>query len=165
MDRDTLKNRPRILLGLIAGLIVILTFSGCWKKSGQAVVLEKEHIAAAEPTPTPAAAAEQSARPNASSPSPGESPAEEGRYETRELAEDEIVVETYVMKKDARGTSRDPRATRDEQWIVNVRIEGLRQVKVQTDQRHYDKLKVGDRVKVSYRQGKYTGTVWWAEIE
>jgi hypothetical protein len=165
MDRDTLKHRPRILLGLIAGLIAILTFTGCWKKSGQAVVLEKEHIAAAEPTPTPAPGPEQSSSPNGSTSSPSESPANAVEYETRELAEDEIVVETYVMKKDARGTSRDPRATRDEQWIVNVRIEGLRQIKVQTDQRHYDKLKVGDRVKVSYRQGKYTGTVWWAEIE
>jgi hypothetical protein len=157
--------RSRTIFGLVAVIVASVSVTGCWKKGGEAVVLEKEHIAAAEPTPTPAPAAEQSASPNGSTPSPSESPANEVEYETRELAEDEIVVETYVMKKDARGTSRDPRATRDEQWIVNVRIEGLRQIKVQTDQRHYDKLKVGDRVKVSYRQGKYTGTVWWAEIE
>ena len=147
-------------------MVASVSLVGCWKKSGQAVVLEKEHIAAAEPTPTPAPAAEQSASPNGSTPSPSESPAKEVEYETRELAEDEIEVDTYVMKKDVRGTSRDPRATRDEQWIVNVQmIEDLRQIKVRTDQRHYDKLKVGDRVKVSYRQGKYTGTVWSAEIE
>ena len=33
----------------------------------------------------------------------------------RELVEDEIAVDTYVMKKDVRGTSRKPRAIRDEQ--------------------------------------------------
>jgi hypothetical protein len=154
------------IFGLIAVIVASVSVTGCWKKSGQAVVLEKEHIATAEPTPTPAPAAEQSASPNRSTPSPSESPANEVEYETRELAEDEIAVDTYVMKKEVRGTSRDPRATRDEQWIVNVQmIEDLRQIKVRTDQRHYDKLKVGDRVKVSYRQGKYTGTVWSAEIE
>ena len=158
--------RSQTIFGLVAVMVASVSVVGCWKKSGQAVVLEKEHIAAAEPTPTPAPAAEQSASPNGSTPSPSESPAKEVEYETRELAEDEIAVDTYVMKKDVRGTSRDPRATLDEQWIVNVQmIEDLRQIKVRTDQRHYDKLKVGDRVKVSYRQGKYTGTVWSAEIE
>ena len=44
-------------------------------------------------------------------------------------------------------------------------VADLRRMKVQTDKKHYDKLKVGDRVNVSYRQGKYTGTVWSAEIE
>jgi hypothetical protein len=158
--------RSQTIFGVIAVIVASVSVTGCWKKGGQAVVLEKEHIAAAEPTPTPAPAAEQSASPNGSTPSPSESPAKEVEYETRELAEDEIEVDTYVMKKDVRGTSRDPRATRDEQWIVNVQmIEDLRQIKVRTDQRRYDKLKVGDRVKVSYRQGKYTGTVWYAEIE
>lgn len=70
------------------------------------------------------------------------------------------------MKKDVRGTSRDPRAMSDEQWIVKVQmIDDLRQFNVQTDQPHWNKVKVGDRIKVSYRQGKYTGTVWGAEID
>jgi hypothetical protein len=29
----------------------------------------------------------------------------------------------------------------------------------------YDKVKIGDRIKVAYYKGKYTGTVWAAEIE
>jgi hypothetical protein len=158
--------RPQVVFGLVAGMVVIVSFSGCWKKSGQAVVLEKEHIAAAEPTPTPAPAAEQSAPPNGSTPSPSESPAKEVEYESRELAEDEIVVDTYVMKKDARGTSRDPRATSDEQWTVWVQmVADLRRIKVRTDKTRWDKVKIGDRINVSYRQGKYTGTVWAAEID
>lgn len=143
-------------------MAVIVSFAGCWKKSGKAVVLEKEHIAVREITPTPAP--DQTATPGevtASSPEP--TPRVE---EAPELAEDEIVVDTYVMKKDARGTSRDPRATSDEQWIVRVQmIDGLRQIKVQTDKAHWDKVKIGDQINVSYREGKYTGTVWAAEID
>lgn len=157
--------RSQVIFGLVVVMVASVSVTGCWKKSGQAVVLEKEHIAAAEPTPTPAPAAEQSASPNSPTPTPGELASQE-EVPLRELAEDEIAVDTYVMKKDVRGTSRDPRATRDEQWIVNVQmIEDLRRIKVQTDKPHYDRVKVGDRIKVSYRQGKYTGTVWSADIE
>ena len=82
------------------------------------------------------------------------------------MAADEIDVDGVVMKKDVRGTSRDPRAMTDEQWIVRVQmVADLTRIKVQTDKAHYDKIRVGDRVKVSYRQGKYTGTVWASEIE
>ena len=42
--------------------------------------------------------------------------------EAPELAEDEIDVDGHVMKKDVRGTSRDPRAMAEEQWIVKVRM-------------------------------------------
>ena len=142
---------------------MILSFAGCSKKSGKAVVLEKEHIAAREITPTPTA--QQSASPSEPTPCPGELASQE-EEKPRELAEDEIAVDTYVMKKDARGTSRDPRATSDEQWIVRVQmIADLRRIKVQTDKAHWDKVKIGDRINVSYRQGNYTGTVWAAEIE
>jgi hypothetical protein len=138
-----------------------LTFAGCSKKSGKAVVLEKEHIAAREIVATPAT--EQAATPGevaASSPEPTP------RYEEAlELAEDEVEVDTYVMKKDARGTSRDPRATSDEQWIVRVRMISGPRIKVQTDKAHWEKIKIGDQINVSYRQGKYTGTVWASEIE
>ena len=163
MRRDSFKLRPRILLGFAAGLIMILAFAGCSRKSGQAAVLEKEHIAAREITPTPAA--QQSASPGEPTPSPGQL-APEREYKPRMLAKDEIVVDTYVMKRDARGTSRDPRAMRGEQWIVRVQmIDDLRRLDVHTDQPHFDHVRVGDRVKVSYRQGKYTGTVWAAEID
>ena len=154
--------RSPVILTFITGLALLLTFAGCSKKSGKAVVLEKEHIAAREIVSTPAP--DQNATPGkvtASSPEP--TPRVE---EAPELAEDEIAVDTYVMKKDARGTSRDPRATTDEQWIVQVQmVAGLRRIKVQTDKAHWDKVKVGDEINVSYREGNYTGTVWAAEIE
>jgi hypothetical protein len=155
--------RSQAILGFMAGTAVILSCAGCWKKSGKAVVLEKERIAARENTPTPRA--EQTAslsKPTASSNAPA--PNEEEK--SRELGKDEIVVDTYVMKKDVRGTSRDPRAMSGEQWVVKVQmIENLRQFNIQTDKLHWDKVKAGDRIDVSYRQGKYTGTVWAAEID
>jgi hypothetical protein len=151
----------RAILGFIAGMALILGFTGCYKKSGKAVVLDKEHIAVREIVPTPAS--DQTATPGeiaASSPEP--TPTVE---EAPELAADEIVVDTYVMKKDARGTSRDPRATSDEQWIVWVKMIGGRRLEVHTDKAHWDKVKIGDQINVSYREGKYTGTVWASEIE
>ena len=70
------------------------------------------------------------------------------------------------MKKNVRGTSKDPRATDQERWIVSVKmVADLRLVDVQTNQARWEKLKVGDRIKITYQQGKYTGTVWNSEIE
>ena len=133
---------------VVAFLIIPLT--GCDKKSGEAVVLAKEHIDAALPT---------TETPNTeSTPNRDE--------QLRPMADDEIAVDGYVMKAEARGTSRDPRALKHEQWIVKVRIlDDGRTFQVPSDQAKWEKLRENDRVKVRYRTGKYTGTVWAAEIE
>ncbi len=82
------------------------------------------------------------------------------------MAGDEIAVDGYVMKAEARGTSRDPRALKHEQWIVKVRmLDDGRTFQVPADPAKWEKLRENDRVKVRYRTGKYTGTVWAAEIE
>jgi len=53
-----------------------------------------------------------------------------------------------------------------EQWIVKVRtLDNGRTFHVPADQAKWEKLRENDRVKVRYRTGKYTGTVWAAEIE
>jgi hypothetical protein len=128
---------------------MMLALAGCDKKSGEAIVLEKEHIAAREmsdATPT-----------NGPEPSP--------TVIERALAPDEIAVGAHIMKAADRGTSRDPRALEHEQWIARVRmISGGRQFNVYLDQARWEKLKEGERVNVSYKQGKYTGTVWDADI-
>lgn len=124
--------------------------AGCAKKRGEAIVVEKEHIDVAAIKP---------------SPSPGSSPASE-EVVTREMAADEIDVDGIVMKKEVRGTSRDPRAGIDEKWLVKVEmVQNGRRFSIHTDRTHYDKVKVGDRIKVRYSEGKYTGTVWGSEIE
>ena len=69
------------------------------------------------------------------------------------------------MKREARGTSRDPRALKDEQWLIKVRmISGGRTFNVQANQSQFHRLKEADRVQVRYRAGKYTNTIWAAEI-
>ena len=81
------------------------------------------------------------------------------------MADNEISADGYVMKREMRGTSKDPRAKDREQWIVRAQLnENGREIKVQTSQRQWEKLKVGDEVQVTYRQGKYTGTIWGSEI-
>ena len=147
-------------LHFIIVLVAGLAFSGCSKKRSQAIVTDKEHIDVAESKPSPTA-----------TPSiddvkdrPAETPQVEGTL--REMAPDEIAVGGIVMKKEVRGTSKDPRAKDEEQWRIEVQIvdNGQSQT-IHTDRAHYDKLKVGDRIKIAYYQGKYTGTVWAAEIE
>ncbi len=135
----------------LVGSVALLCFAGCAKQHGEAIVLTKEHIAAAAPreTPTPA--------PLNETPSDGE--------QVRAIGDDEITVDGYVMKPEVRGTSRDPRALQTEQWLVKVRmIDDGRTFNVQTERAQFERLKEGDRVHVSYRVGKYTKTVWGAEI-
>jgi hypothetical protein len=141
------------VLRFVLGLLVIVSLAGCERRNGEAIVLTKEHIAAAPPT------AEKPAAEHASSPA-------SGGEQIREINDDEITVDGYVMKPEVRGTSRDPRALKNEQWRVKVQmISDNRTFNVRADQSQFDKLKEGDRVQVRYHVGKYTGTVWGAELE
>src|SRR5205085_5664649 len=133
---------------------------GCSKKRSEAIILAKEHIDIAAPKPSPTATPPIDGVKDR----PADTPAEE--VTLREMAPDEIAVDGFVMKKDARGTSKDPRAKDEEQWRIEVQIVDIGRSKtIQTDRAHYDKLKIGDRIKVAYYKGQYTGTVWAAEIE
>ena len=133
----------------VVAAFLMISLAGCDKKIGEGLVLAKEHIEAALPKETPT---------TESTPSPDE--------KLRPMADDEIAVDGYVMKPDARGTSRDPRALTHEQWIVKVRmLDNGRTFQVPVDQTKWEKLRENDRVKVRYRTGKYTRTVWAAEIE
>jgi len=134
----------------VVAALLIIAATGCEKNSGEAVVLAKEHIDAAPPNAETRNA--ESAR--------GQ------ETQIRPMADDEIAVDGYVMKPEARGTSRDPRALQHEQWIVKVRmLDNGRTFQVPADQAKWEKLRENDRVKVRYRTGKYTGSVWAAEIE
>ena len=131
-----------------ASLIIAMT--GCEKNSGEAVVLSKEHIDAALP--------------NAETPKAQSDPGP--NVEIRPMADDEIAVDGYVMKPEVQGTSRDPRALQHEQWLVKVlMLDNGRTFQVPAARAKWEKLRENDRVKVRYRTGKYTGTVWAAEIE
>src|SRR5581483_2892125 len=132
-------------------LTLLLTcFIGCKKNSGDAIVLAKERIA-------PAVAKPETPEAESASTSP---------VQIREMADDEIAVDGYVMKPEVRGTGNDPRALSHEQWLVKVRmLDNGRTFQVPVDQEKWDKLRENDRVRVRYHTGKYTGAVWAAEIE
>ena len=131
-------DRVRFIFWVLAVFCVM----GCEKQNGDAIILTKEHIAAAIPNES-AARLDQS----------------------RTISDDEITVDGYVMKPKMRGTGRDPRALKDEQWLAKVRIiNGGRTFNVPVPQAQFEKLREGNRVHVRYRVGKYTGTVWGAEI-
>ena len=158
--------KARKAASCVVGFIVVLGFANCNKKSGEAVVLEREHIAVREPTPTPIP--EPSASPTESTiePTPGLNESTSSEEVVTELHENEVNVDGYVMKKNVRGTGKDPRASDHEQWIVKVEMNaGGRRFNVQTDQARWEQLAIGDHIEVAYREGKYTGTVWAAEIK
>jgi hypothetical protein len=142
-------------------LLLSLGLGGCTKKVGDAVVLEKEHIDAAEPSPTasPVTTSSEIAL-TAPSPSALSEPLQ------TELAPDEIVVDTYVMKKNVRGTGKDPRASSQEKWLMKVEmVQDRCRFTILADRAHFLKYKVGDKVRVRYKEGKYSGTVWDSQIE
>jgi co-chaperonin GroES (HSP10) len=147
-------------LHLVIVLSIGLGVTGCSKKRSDAIVTAKEHIDAAEVKASPTATPSMDDVKDR----PADTPVE--GVTIREMAPDEIAVDGFVMKKEVRGTSKDPRAKNEEQWRLEIQIVALGHSKtIQTDRAHYDKLKVGDRIKVAYYQGKYTGTVWTADIE
>src|SRR5437588_2238549 len=97
--------RKSVPLPILATFLII-GVTGCDKKSGEAVVLSKEHIDAAPPI-------EQTQEAQSATTS---------KAKARRTADDEIAVDGYAMKPEVRGTSHDPRALKDEQWLVKVRI-------------------------------------------
>ena len=77
-----------------------------------------------------------------------------------------VIGKDYVAAAKQGEEIKDERATNHEQWIVNVRMRGNgRTIQVRADRAQWKKLRKSDRVKVTYRVGKYTGTVWNAEID
>ena len=106
--------KKSIVSSCVVALLLMTGMGGCEKKSGDAVVIGKNYVAAVKQ---------------------GE----------------EI---------------KDERATNHEQWIVKARmLDNGRTIEVHADRAQWEKLHENDRIKVTYRVGKYTGTVWDAEIE
>ena len=94
-------------------IALVISLTGCNKRSGEAIVTGKEYIEAVAPGATP---------------------------EERQLDR--------------------------EQWIVNVRMvyDGRRVNILLDDKAQWDRYEVDQRIHVTYQEGKYTGTVWGAEI-
>ena len=77
-----------------------------------------------------------------------------------------MVGKDYVAAVKEGEEIKDARATDREQWIVKVRMrDNGRTIQVHGDRAHWEKLHENDQVKITYRVGKYTGTVWDAEIK
>lgn len=155
---------------ILAGLVLVVALAGCQKHHTDAIVLEKEYlpIRASTPTPTPGPETSENQQPGGEADTLADAgePGTEKEPQIREMAPDEIDVNGVVMKAAVRGTEHDPRALTHEQWIVRVRTSdrGL-DLKVYADQAEYERMHIGDRVKIVYRVGKYTGTVWGVDFE
>jgi hypothetical protein len=82
-------------------------------------------------------------------------------------SDDAIVIgKDYVAAVKEGEEIKDAPATNREQWIVKVRMrDNSRTIEVRADRAQWEKLHENDQVNVTYRVGKYTGTVWDAEIK
>jgi hypothetical protein len=77
-----------------------------------------------------------------------------------------VVGKDYVAAAKQGEEIKDERAANNEQWIVKVRmLDDGRRIDVRADRAQWERLRENDRVKVTYRAGKYTGTVWDADIQ
>lgn len=77
-----------------------------------------------------------------------------------------VIGKDYVAASKEGEEIKDERSTNHEQWIVKVRMrDNDRMIEVRAGRAQWEKLRENDRVKVEYRAGKYTGTVWDAEIQ
>jgi hypothetical protein len=77
-----------------------------------------------------------------------------------------VIGKDYVAAAKQGEALKDERATNHEQWIVKVRmLDNGRRIEVRADRAQWEKLRENERVKITYRVGKYTGTVWDAEIQ
>ena len=77
-----------------------------------------------------------------------------------------VIGKDYVAAAKQGEEIKDERAINHEQWIVKIRMrDNGRTIQVHADRAQWEKLRENDRVKTTYRAGKYTGTVWDAQIE
>jgi hypothetical protein len=111
---------------------VICSLAACQKQVSEAIVVGKEHIAAAAaPTAMPTG-------------SPAGEQARMNEEQTRPMRNGEIVIDQYVMKSEDRGTGRDPRAIQDELWLVKVRLVNSEQTfNVPADRARFERLREG----------------------
>ena len=77
-----------------------------------------------------------------------------------------VIGKDYVAAVKQGEEIKDERAANHEQWIVKVRMrDNGRRIEVRADRAQWEKLRENERVKITYRVGKYTGTVWDTEIQ
>jgi hypothetical protein len=80
--------------------------------------------------------------------------------------EAEVVGRDYIPATYSSTAGEEGRELVAEQWILLVRMrDDAKRIRISVDLPEWEKAKAGDRVKVSYSQGKYTGTVWAAELK
>src|SRR5438309_12128830 len=76
-----------------------------------------------------------------------------------------VIGKDYVAAVKQGEEIKDERAANHEQWIVKVRMrDNGRRIEVRADRAQWEKLCENERVQITSRIGKYTGTGWDAEL-
>lgn len=62
------------------------------------------------------------------------------------------------------GTELRERQTKNERWLVDVKMADGRRATADLEEAEWKTYQVGERVRATYAQGDYTGSVWWCVI-
>lgn len=60
---------------------------------------------------------------------------------------------------------KDPRACGHDVWLVEIEMTNRVKADAPVEKAEWDALKVGDKVKATYSEGKYTRTIWSVNVK
>lgn len=71
-----------------------------------------------------------------------------------------------ALKVPADGAEPAPQegTTPHDRWLVRVEMADGKKVEADVEEAQWNQLRVGDKVKATYSQGNYTGTVWRIDL-
>lgn len=73
-------------------------------------------------------------------------------------------IPAQIIPADGTEPARQEGATPHDRLLVQVAMADGKKALADVQQAQWDELRVGDKVKATYKQGKYTGTVWYVEL-
>ena len=76
-----------------------------------------------------------------------------------------VLSKDYVAAASKDQPLTDERQLDHERWLIYVEMDNRRRAQVDVTPDQWRDLKVGDRVRVNYDEGKYTGTIWGSRLE
>ncbi len=73
-------------------------------------------------------------------------------------------IPAQIISADGPATAQQEGTTPHDRWLVHVEMADGKKALADVEQAEWDELRVGDKVQATYKQGKYTGTVWYVEL-
>ncbi len=73
-------------------------------------------------------------------------------------------IPAQIIPADGPAPAQQEGTTPHDRLLVHVEMADGKRPLADVEQAQWDELRVGDKVQATYKQGKYTGTVWYVEL-